>query len=189
MDKAEIRRDRLLARRALASEEAARLGARIMERVTALTEFAETECVLAYVSSKDNEVDTHALIRWLLLRERLVLVPVAGSGGVLTWSHLLDLDELEPQRFGILEPRPELCRPTEPPRGAACLVPGVAFTRDGRRIGYGGGYFDRFLAGFEGPKLALAYELQIVENISADPHDVPVDAVVTERGVYWRVSG
>ena len=189
MDKSATRRDRLAARRALAPEEAARLGACIFSRVSELPEVAGAECVLANVSSKDNEVDTHALIGWLLSRERLVLVPVAQAGGVLVWSRLFALDELVPQRFGILEPRPGLCRPTPPPPAAVCIVPGVAFTRDGWRIGYGGGYFDRFLVGFPGAKVALAYEVQMVDHIPAASHDIPVDAVVTERAVYWRTQG
>jgi len=186
MDKAEIRERMLQARRALADEVVAEKNRAIISRLEQLPEFAQAQAVLTYVSSKDNEVDTQGLIEDLLREGRMVLVPIAGRDRVMVWSRLLSLDELAKGRFGILEPPPEARRIMDPPGGAVAVVPGVAFTREGWRIGYGGGYFDTFLAGFAGTSIAIAFEAQMVESIPTDQHDVPMDMVVTEAAVYRR---
>lgn len=64
------------------------------------------------------------------------------------------------------------------------LVPGIAFDKNGHRIGYGKGYYDGLMTQLKCPKFALAYELQIVDNIPAQKHDIPVDGILTENTVY-----
>jgi 5-formyltetrahydrofolate cyclo-ligase len=144
----------------------------------------DVSAVLCYVSSKDNEVDTHGIIRGLLAGGKTVFVPVCEMNRrAMLWSRLLALEELERSHFGLLEPAAKYRRVEPCPAGAACLVPGLAFTRAGWRIGYGGGYFDRFLDTFSGVPIGLAHGLQIVEHIPTDEHDRPVDYLVTESGV------
>ena len=144
----------------------------------------DASAVLAYVSAKDNEVDTHGIIRGLLAAGGQVFVPVTdfGTRG-MQWSHLLAMEELERTRFGLLEPAAKARRIEPIPNGAVCLVPGLAFTRDGWRIGYGGGYFDRFLDVFCGIAVGLAHDAQVVDHIPTEDHDRPVDYLVTELGV------
>ena len=145
----------------------------------------EVNAVLAYVSAKDNEVDTHGIIRGLLAGGKTVHVPVMDmERKVMQWSRLLSMDELEPGRFGLLEPAAQYRRITACPTADVCLVPGVAFTCTGWRIGYGGGYFDRFLDGFSGIPVGLAHEIQVVDRIPTDTHDRPVDHLITESGVF-----
>jgi len=186
--KAETRARYLTARRAMAHGKVAAWSEAILARLRTAPEFRDADTVLCYVSSKDNEVDTHGAIQWLLAEGRTVLVPIAEPEGVLGWSRIEGLDELARARFGILEPRPECRRMTAPPADAVVLVPGIAFAPDGCRVGYGGGYYDRFLAHHAGPAIALAFELQMVDAVDRDPHDVPVDAVVTEKAVYRRAE-
>lgn len=162
------------------------LGAAIRERLTQLPEFQETPIILTYVSSIENEADTHALIKDCLAVGRQVLVPVAMPGRRLVWSVLREMDDLAQGRFGVLEPMEARRRLVEPPPGALALVPGLVFTPEGDRIGFGGGYYDRFLATFSGMKVGLAYDMQIVPSIPLEAHDVPMDAVVTEAAVYRR---
>lgn len=188
--KAAIRREYLAARQALSAAEWAERSRAVLERLASVAEFRDATTVLTYVSSKDNEVDTQASIESMLTRGVCVVVPIAGEDCRLTWSRLESLSELGPGRFGILEPLPEFVRPTDPPDSAVVLVPGIAFTRDGYRIGYGGGYFDRFLADFGGVSIGLAFDLQILQRETTDaaslfqPHDAPVDIVVTESSTY-----
>lgn len=144
----------------------------------------DVSVVLSYVSAKDNEVDTHSIIGGLLAGGKTVFVPVSDMGKrLMQWSRLLGLNELERTHFGLLEPAAQFRR-IEPiaPR-TVCLVPGLAFTRAGWRLGYGGGYFDRFLDTFSGVPIGLAYDVQIMGHIPAESHDQPVDYVVTESGV------
>ena len=180
MTKAEIRQRCLEARRNLSPEEVAAKSQAIIEGLARLDAFREATTVLCYVSSKDNEVDTHALIESMLAEGRTVLVPIAEPDRTLTWSRLEGLDEVAPSCFGILEPRPECRRPTPPPSDALVIVPGIAFTPGGYRIGYGGGYYDRFLAHHKGPTIALAFDCQLIPAFPRSPHDRRVDAVVTE---------
>ena len=180
MTKSEIRKQCLEARRAITPEDAAAKSRAILDRLESLSIFTNAPVILCYVSSKDNEVDTGELIRTRLGCSATILVPIAEPEGRLVWSHLRALDELAPARFGILEPRPECRRIATPPADALVIVPGVAFTAQGHRIGYGGGYYDRFLATHAGPTIALAYDLQIAGPWETADHDIPVDFVVTE---------
>jgi len=182
--KKEIRAQALRKRRELAAATAAANSALIGAFIAESAMFRESEAVLAYVSAKDNEVNTHGIIQSLLESGKIVYVPVTDMDRrEMQWSRLLAMGELEPGRFGLLEPAPA-CRRFEPvPERALCLVPGVAFTRTGWRIGFGGGFFDRFLAGFAGTSLGLAHGIQVVDRLPIEKHDRPVDYLVTEAGI------
>lgn len=184
LEKKAIRTRLLEARKRLSPEEAATKSAAIRQRVACLPEFQAASAVLTYVASKDNEVDTRPLIDELLRARRPVLVPLTRGKGQMVWSRLEHMTDLARGTFGILEPRPERQHDMPPPPDSAVLVPGIAFTLTGWRIGYGGGYFDRFLAEFPGVKIALAYDMQIVPEVPVAPHDVPMDILVTETAIY-----
>ena len=106
----------------------------------------------------------------------------------MSWSELHALDELTPSPFGILEPQPEHRRIITPPTDALVIVPGIAFTPQGHRIGYGRGYYDRFLAIHHGPTIGLAYDIQIIAPWQTAGHDIPVDFVITESHTYEAVG-
>lgn len=184
MDKSTLRREALARRIAMSPAEAALNNARIAARLRAMAQFHMAPTCLIYVSSKHNEVDTHALITECIASGKTVLVPIAEPGGVLLWSRLENLAELAPARFGILEPREELRRLKTPPPDAVAIVPLVAFTPGCYRIGYGGGYYDRFLAGFTGVSIGLAFDVQRIDAFAPASHDIPLDYVVTESAVY-----
>lgn len=184
--KSELRQYYLEQRRGLTPEEVTVKSDAIHCRLLALPEVAHAHTLLCYVSSKDNEVDTIPLLQHFLEVGVTVLVPIAHRGGVMEWSHLIAMDDLAPGRFGILEPRADATRITPPPPDAPVLMPGIAFTRDGWRIGYGGGFFDRFLVRHEGRSIALAFDVQIMEKFAPEEFDMPVSYVVTETEVYRR---
>jgi len=184
MTKPEIRKKCLEARRAMTPEHAAEKSRAIAQRLESLARFIEAPVILCYVASKDNEVGTGDLINARLNQGTTILVPIAEPEGRMTWSQLRALDELAPARFGILEPRPEHRRITTPPNDALVIVPGIAFSPEGHRIGYGGGYYDRFLVNHSGPAIALAFDLQIADAWQTDNHDIPMDFVVTESHLY-----
>lgn len=178
-------RERMLAqRRALRPEDHRCWSAVIAERLRDLPEFRTAPVILCYISAKDNEAETREIISGLLAEGRAVWVPRVAPGRRLDWLRLRDWADLAPGRFGILEPALGEPEALLPPPGAVCLTPGIAFTREGYRIGYGGGYFDRFLEGFPGTAIGLAFECQLVETFPRDDYDRPVDIVVTEAEVY-----
>lgn len=184
MEKSEIRARGLLARRSLSPAALDAKNRAIRERLLTTDALAKAPSVLSYVSSKDNEVDTLGIIRTLLEEGRPVLVPVVHAAGALRWSRLESLDALVPSRMGILEPAPGFHDYQDVPQEGVCLVPGLAFSKTGQRVGYGGGYFDRFLSVFVGPSIGLAFECQMTESWVPEAHDRPVAMVVTEYACY-----
>ncbi len=182
-NKAQLREAALAWRRSLPEAVAVERGRAIQENLFGLESYCAASAILVYLSAIDNEVDTFGIVRREWIQERDVLVPVMAPGRRLNWSRIESMDDLAPGRFGLLEPRPECLRLTPPPTDSACLVPGIAFARNGHRIGYGGGYYDRFLADFPGTSIAVAYEGQWTE-FEPEPHDVPVEYIVTEAAVY-----
>ncbi len=114
------------------------------------------------------------------------------EGDELRLFWLEDMAELAPGTLGIEEPLPRFRDLPKKSVGPAeidlVLVPGVAFDPQGRRIGQGKGYYDRFLATLESRTklVALAYQCQIFSSIPTDPHDFPIDIVVTEDNIYRR---
>ena len=113
---------------------------------------------------------------------RLVLPRTTAAGLVF---HAWDGSAFIPGQLGV--PEPDVRLPVVDPREIACwLVPGVVFDRAGNRLGYGKGHYDRVLAGTPGQKIGIAWEMQVVTEVPAEPHDVRMDTVVTEEGAWWR---
>lgn len=187
-EKRALRKEKIEWRASLAPEDARIKSAKIAAAVRTLPEYASARTILFYVSAKANEVDTHTLIREALAGGLRVLVPVTDfDRNELIVSELRDMEELAPARFGLLEPSGDAIRPADPEGADVIMVPGVAFDRECRRIGFGGGYYDRLLADCRAASIALGYEGQMVECVPTDEHDLPVDVIVTESRIY-RVS-
>ena len=184
MDSKEHIRKRILAkRRGLAPDLMAGHSARIVRRLTHLTVFRQARSVMTYVS-KDNEVDTHRLIRCMLSRGKRVSVPCTNPSEKRIVPCLIrDFDELEPSTFGILEPKKGRIRPADPRELEVVLVPGIAFSPKGFRIGFGSGYFDRFLPQTGAYRIGLAFDFQVVDSVPLGEQDQPVHCVVTDQRV------
>ncbi len=149
-------------------------------------EYARARGIACYVS-KDTEVDTRVLIRHALDHGKRVLIPVVRKGDVeLFFSEIKDLGrELTPGTFGILEPKPEFVREVSLDQVDNMFVPGIAWDRNGYRLGWGRGYFDRVLKNLPQTvrSIGLAFNLQLINQIPRDQFDLPVDMVVTESRV------
>lgn len=158
---------------------------RIADRVLALPEIAEARSVLTCLSFGD-ELDTWGLAERLLEAGKQVYVPRADPRDRRLHVHRYPC-ELETLSFGLRQPprgAPEVPEERVEEAIDAVLVLGLGFDRRGIRLGHGGGYFDRFL-GVHPDLLAigLAAEVQIVERLPREPHDVPMDLVVTDERV------
>lgn len=184
--KSQIRKRMIAKRRALSPADAAARSNRVHDRLRTLPEFHNAGRMLTYVSAKDNEVDTRSIIERLLAEGRCVACPRTVPERLLEWRRISSVDDLTGARFGIPEPDPDRCETILPGRFDVVLVPGIVFTRAGHRIGYGGGYFDRFLSTFAGTSIGLAYDFQVLGSIPIEAHDVRVTLVVTETGVHPR---
>ena len=180
-----LRREVLALRDALPAAVRAGASAAIAQRVAALPEFAAARAVLLTLPFR-SEWNTLPLVHAALAGSKTVVVPrVDRQTRMLELHSIADPDrDVVPGHLDIPEPRAE--RPRVP-RDAIdfVLVPGVAFDRKGQRLGYGGGYYDRLLPllALRAARVAGAFDIQIVEQVPAAPHDVRVDAIVTESRI------
>ena len=161
-------------------------GQAILEKVLGLEAYRRAKLVHTYVSSKENEVDTRALIGTCLAQGKRVVVPVVMPSAKTMGHALIDgLDQLVVGPWGLAQPDPAAARwlPAKA-RIDLVVVPGLAFDRRGHRIGRGGGYYDRFLAQVQTVKIGLCYDELVLDYIPGEPHDVPVDMVVAETATY-----
>lgn len=188
--KAALRKELLERRGLIAPEERAAVDAAIARHVVESSLFRDATAVFTYVSV-GSEVDTRALIRAALGCGKLVAVPRCVPGTrLMEWHRIDSLDDLHPGAFGIPEPIPSAETLVDPSASspALALVPGLAFDRAGFRIGYGGGYYDRFLAQFPGAALGLVREAFLLPSLAAldvlDPFDQPVSWFATEQGLH-----
>jgi 5-formyltetrahydrofolate cyclo-ligase len=128
-----------------------------------------------------SEVDTLPIVRRLLDTGRRPVLPVViRESWTLEHAAVSQVEELVPGFKGILEPSTS-CPRVDPGAFDLVLVPGVAFDRRCGRLGYGGGFYDRFLAACRAPRIALVFSLQIVDAVPCDAADLPVDLVITEE--------
>lgn len=178
-----IRAQTLAARKRLPLPSVRELSAIIAKRVLSLDVVQSAPTILTYIGGVHNEVETLPIVHSLLELGKDVYAPCIVGRGLLTWRSLGSADRLVTGAFGIPEPDPGRCPETPPPIDAPVIVPGVAFTRDGYRLGYGGGYFDMFLDKHRGPSIGLAFDEQIVDDIPIEPHDRGVLYVVTPSAI------
>jgi 5-formyltetrahydrofolate cyclo-ligase len=187
--KAALRRAVLARRDALSAPLRAELDRQITDRLLALPALLQARGVLAYLSF-GSEFDTRALLAALLSRGiRLALPRVNRAAKRLDLYFVQDLSaDTAAGTWGILEPLPDCCALAERGAIAAVLAPGVAFSRTGERLGYGGGFYDRLLGAWQPrpPVIAAAYGVQVADHVPVDADDVPVDVVVTEDAVFTR---
>jgi len=181
--KRELRRAVIARRDALSATNRAEAGRLIRSRLMALPVVQAAGSVFCFISYA-SEVDTHPVIDTLLEAGRRVASPKIIDKTTMLAIPIDSREGLQPDRMGILTPIGD-----EPDPGPfdVAIVPGVAFTEHCERLGYGRGYYDRWLARHNvDVKIAVAFEAQIVDAIPTDETDLPVDMIVTERRLIRR---
>ena len=184
LEKQRLREERLAARETLSEQERCVLDNCITQKLLATSEYAEATTVLTYVSVS-SEVSTRMFIECALRDGKTAAVPRCLPGHRLEFVAITSLEQLVPAPFNLLEPPKDLSALTEVQMSnAICIVPALLVDTKGYRLGYGAGFYDRFLSTYSGKKICLVYQ----HNLSKTelPHtefDVPVDMVITESGV------
>lgn len=149
-------------------------------RILAYEKIINADTILIYVSV-GSETGTSILIDSLIERGKIVALPKCSNNGSMIFHSVSSIRELVPGMYNIPEPR-ENCPVAEITGKTVCIVPGLAFTENGGRLGYGGGYYDRYTAAF--PELftiGLTFEELIVPELPILPHDLRVKAIATEE--------
>ncbi|MFY9588154.1 MAG: 5-formyltetrahydrofolate cyclo-ligase, partial [Actinomycetota bacterium] len=165
----------------LSTDERAAAGAAVAERLAGLPEIVGAGAVLGFASF-GTELPTDPVMAWVLGSGRRLLMPYVDGAG-LRAAEVRSVEDLAPGYRGIREPVQRVA--IDPSEADVILVPGVAFDERGRRLGYGGGFYDAFLAGIErrAPRVGLCFDVQIVDEVPAGGGDESVDVIVTPERV------
>lgn len=168
-------------RETMEPSEKSRQDGEIARRIWGMREYQKADRLFTYVS-KPIEVDTAALIDRGLEEGKMVIVPRCVPGTFdMEFFQITNWDDLEKGSFGVLEPVPGKCRKITDWSRGFCVVPGLCFDSHGFRLGYGKGYYDRFLAEFGGFKAGICYSSCIQRNLPHGYYDRPVDVLATEK--------
>ena len=174
MDKATLRRELMKKRQAMTAEEIEKASNVLAERLFAHPLYRAANTLYVYLST-DREVRTDGVIAQARRDGKRVAAPKV-CGRELQFFYIEEDTLLLPGSFGILEPAD--AQAADDPT-ALVMLPGLAFDRAGYRLGYGGGFYDRFLAKEpQHPTVALCFGFQRFDRLPAEPHDVPADAVI-----------
>ncbi len=180
-DKQTLRR-RFLAKRAAQAEQIRQEVSReITERLLQSTFYRRAGCVFCYVSTKE-EIDTVPLLARMLADGKVLCVPKCGAHGSMTARRIHTLEELQPGAFGIPEP-PDTAEQVPAGRIDLIVAPALACDRAGYRLGYGGGYYDRFMEHCRAVSVALCDDSRLVDQLPTTPFDQKCRHIITERQV------
>lgn len=159
------------------------LSAAIQKNLESLPEWQIAKTVALTISS-EREVNTYAIIQNAWRQGKRVAVPKCLPGSKeMDFRILTSYDELETVYFGLKEPIPSKTEQVSADQIDLAIVPGLVYDRRGFRIGYGGGYFDRWLTKYKGNALSLAFSLQLVPKLPEEGFDIAVQQIVTENEV------
>ena len=172
-------------RRSITGEEKKNRDFCIFKKVVSLFQYKKSPLLLTYVS-KDEEVDTFMLIKRAWKDGKKVAVPKCIDGTCeMDFYYITSFDQLEKSSFGVLEPKTKECvRLTDKPADSFCVVPGMAFDCQGFRLGYGKGYYDRFLSDYEGFTAGICYSDCVKWSLPRGRYDKPIAMLITEK--YFR---
>lgn len=183
MEKKEIRNYYLNRRSFLTKEEVLDKSLSITKRITSLSQYIASELIYIYMDIK-NEVKTEFIIKDAYSKGKRVAVPKIEDD-IMSFYYIDNIDELEKGYFGILEPvTSSIALAVNKNSKGLVIVPGVAFCENGYRIGYGKGFYDRFLSKHDKLiKTAICYESQLSEPFNHNDFDIKMDFIVTEKRI------
>ncbi|WP_099189973.1 5-formyltetrahydrofolate cyclo-ligase [Tepidibacter mesophilus] len=158
----------------------------IFQNLLKLDEIKEANTIMAYLNF-NNEVKTDNIINYFLSKDQKVIVPITIlNEKKLLLSQIKDIEtEVSIGTYGIREPKSEFIRPVNVKELDIVIVPAVAYDINGYRLGYGGGYYDRFLESIRDDciTIGIAFEIQLFDEIPKENHDAQLDYIITEKRI------
>ncbi|MDM5189977.1 5-formyltetrahydrofolate cyclo-ligase [Bacillus sp. DX4.1] len=180
-EKIRLRKQILKQMNSLPKEQYKTLSEQIVASLYEQKEWIEAKTI-GITLSMEHEVNTYEMIEKAWREGKKVVVPKCNrKTRTMTFYQITDFEQLETVYMNLREPIPSITEEVEAQEIDLLFVPGVAYTRRGDRIGYGGGYYDRYLVNYKGKTLSLAFGFQIVENIPMEPFDQVVQKIITEK--------
>ena len=174
MDKAKLRSEVRAKKRALTLEQIEGASRNLLEQFRACPQYQKAKSIYGYLPY-NQEVRTVPILAQAQRDGKRVAVPKV-YGDTMRFLWLDDLSAVAPGAFGIPEPAADGPEAEDPE--ALVLMPGLAFDREGHRCGYGGGFYDKFLASEHHPTVALCYDFQVYDRLETEEFDIPVDLVL-----------
>lgn len=182
--KMRLRKEAKEYRLSLSAEEKQRNDRKIANKLLNLWTFRDAQTLIAYMST-EIEVDTRYLIEraWELGKKVAVPRCVEGTRNMIFY-YIDSFDDLENGAFGVMEPDPKKCLPVTDFDKSICVVPALVFDKKCFRLGYGKGYYDRFLAAFRGTAVGICYEGCRKDTVPHGKYDKSLDLFITENRIY-----
>lgn len=182
MNKIELRKIMNRERESLSEAEVEEKSREIYKNLLKNEDFTNAGSVLCYINIR-NEVITKPILDFCFEHNIKIAVPRV-NGNEMDFYYISSYSELTPGAFGI--PEPVGNNRCIPKGNDVIIMPGLAFDKKGNRIGYGGGYYDKYLSIYHiVKKIAVAYDFQIVDEVESEITDILPDCIVTERGIYF----
>lgn len=150
----------------------------IQTRLLISPEYRAADTILVY-AARPFEIATSMIIYAALANHKNVGLPVCFEQGEMIFRRITDVSDIAPGRFGILEPK-AACEKIVPDERTLCICPALSCDMRGNRLGFGGGYYDRYLAAFPGKKAALCYADSLIPMIQDEPFDIKMDVIHTD---------
>lgn len=176
-DKDRLRHEMKNLRRSLSCEHIKDMSQRICQNLFELDIFKNAKTVCVYMSAF-NEVDTASVIEKCLSENKTVIVPVVDGDDIYTAEYSPATSK---GAFGIREP--QIKKPTDINCADLVIVPGLAFSKSGGRVGFGKGYYDKLLKNTKAEKAGFLYDFQLVETVKTESHDILMNYLITESRV------
>lgn len=180
--KRKLRRELKKRRKSLTEEYKKDADRQILRNLISLSEYRNAKTVFCYVGTEE-EINTRPVLERILSDGKRLGVPRCIGKGIMEVRMVSYLDQLKPGMYGILEPA-EFCVQIPPEEIDLAFVPCLSCSRDGRRLGYGGGYYDRYLTQTTCGKIALCQEKMLEDEIPVREWDLRMDKVITEKRIY-----
>lgn len=185
MDKKQIRQFVMKLRSALSTYEREAHSEAILMNLLSTDYYKEAKHVASFVDFRD-EVYMSPINHHILESEKSLYLPyVDMKEKRMTFHRVTDLSDLTLSKYGILEPNPQMHPEVDIQCFDLVLTPGVAFDHTGHRLGYGGGFYDRFFQALSSdvPRLGIAFSIQQLDLLPLEPHDLPLTGLITENGL------
>lgn len=148
--------------------------------------YAHSDCILLY-HSINQEIDTTELLKMLLASDKKVALPVCRDNGEMIFRYITDESQLKKGLFSAPEPN-ESCEEFKASKHTLCVIPAIAFDKNGYRLGYGKGYYDRYLNDTSIVKVGFTYDELFVDRLPRGRFDIACDLVITPKGVFNTVE-
>lgn len=176
-----LRKKIILQRKNLSIEKRKFFSQKIVKKFLATEIYKNSSAIMAYIPMTE-EVQLQEFFFDAFDRKKICAIPFTVEKGIMKPVIFENFDSLEVGEFKILTVKKDFRKFIDEKIFDCVIVPGVAFDVCGKRLGMGGGYYDRFLKLAENAKkISLAFDFQILENIPTEPHDIPVDLILTEK--------